>query len=348
MTSHGGSGFASTYRLSTPTNTFFVKTSSAPGAKVMFEGEHESLNAIHNAVPSLCPRSFAWGELEMGGWFVATEFLELGGVRRTRGSGSTKTSKNGEGSEASEGREDDMSGKSLAQKLAKLHSTPAPVPEGYDKPQFGFPVTTCCGDTPQVNEFQASWAEFFGEKRLLMILERCEEQQGKDMRLRDVVERVVREVVPRLLGDGHLGGTQGIAPVVVHGDLWSGNKSRASFMGRDGASPDQPGPVEEVIFDPSAVYAHNEYEIGIMNMFGGFNPTFWREYHVLLPKTPPEEEYEDRVRLYEAYHHLNHHAIFGGYKSGAMGLLGGLVRKYGDGGEGAGRKVKGGGGRGKV
>ena len=67
-----------------------------------------------------------------------------------------------------------------------------------------------------------------------------------------------------------------------------------------------------------------------MRMFGGFGGTFMKEYHSLVPKTEPESEYEDRITLYEAYHHLNHYAIFGGgYKGGALRLLEGLVRKYG-------------------
>lgn len=221
------------------------------------------------------------------------------------------------------------SGLSLAQKLAKLHSTPAPTPEGFAKPMFGFAVATCCGDTPQDNSWKGSWAEFFAEKRLLMILERCERHHGKDVELRKTVERTVREVVPRLLGDGHLAGGEGIMPVVCHGDLWSGNKGKGSFVGREGRGPDEPGPAEDVVFDPSAVYGHNEYDMGIMNMFGGFGSAFWKEYHAIVPKTEPKEEYEDRVNFYEAYHHLNHHAIFGGYKGGAMSLLKGLLKKYG-------------------
>lgn len=276
LSTHGGSGFASTYRISTPQTSVFVKTSNSDGAAVMFEGEHASLNAIHNAVPSLCPRSFAWGALEKGGgggggYFLATEFLDLGG--RMRGSGKPG------------------SGMSLAQKMGKLHSTPAPVPEGCDRPMFGFPVTTCCGDTPQTNTFKESWAGFFAENRLLMILEKSEKSNGKDADLRKTVERTVKEVVPRLLGDGHLGGQEGIKPVVVHGDLWSGNKSKGSFVGRDGSSPDEPGPVEEFVFDPSAVYGHSEYELGIHQMFGGFGSSYFKEYHSIVPKTEPVDEY---------------------------------------------------------
>jgi len=43
------------------------------------------------------------------------------------------------------------SGLSLAQKLAKLHSSPAPVPRGLPRPAFGFTVMTCVGRTPQNN-----------------------------------------------------------------------------------------------------------------------------------------------------------------------------------------------------
>ncbi|KAH8623665.1 hypothetical protein IG631_21370 [Alternaria alternata] len=67
-----------------------------------------------------------------------------------------------------------------------------------------------------------------------------------------------------------------------------------------------------------------------MNMFGGFGGPFLKEYHKLCPKTEPVEEYEDRVKLYELYHHLNHYAMFGGgYRSGAVSIMNELIKKYG-------------------
>ena len=156
---------------------------------------------------------------------------------------------------------------------------------------FGFPVTTFCGATPQNNVYKSSWAKFYAENRLLSIGRIIEERHGLDNELRTWIEKTAVELVPKLLGNGHLGGNRGIQPVLVHGDLWSGNKGR----GRLGGS----GPIEEVIFDPSSCYAHSEYEIGIMKMFGGFSTSFFAEYHQLLPKTEPQEEYDDRVDLYQ-------------------------------------------------
>lgn len=156
------------------------------------------------------------------------------------------------------------------------------------------------------------------------ILNCAEKNNGKDASLRQLIEGICETVVPRLLGDGHLGGQEGIQPRIIHGDLWSGNKGSASFTGREASG------VEEVVFDPSVAYCHHEYDHGIMNMFGGFGSGFWMEYLQQCPKTEPAEEYEDRVQMYEAYHHLNHYAMFGGsYKSGATRLLEPLLKKYG-------------------
>ena len=244
-------------------------------------GEHMSLNAIHNTVPSLCPISHAHGRLaSSSGAFLVTDFLNLK-------------------SSSSSSHKSPGSGLSLAQKLAKLHTTPAPTPEGYERPMFGFPVVTCCGDTEQDNSYKFSWAEFFGECRLKGVLRAGEKNNGSDSELRNLVEKTASSVVPALLRNGHLkdaktGGN--IKPVVVHGDLWSGNHGRGSIGD---------GPVEEVVFDPSSSYSHSEFEFGIMKMFGGFGNAFESEYFEAKEglgssaKDEPVGEWVDRVRLYE-------------------------------------------------
>jgi len=224
-------------------------------------------------VPSLCPASYAYGVLSVShGYFLATDFLNFG-----HSAYSSVSSAAG-------------SGLSLAAKLAKLHTTPAPVPEGFRTPQFGFPVTTCCGSTEQPNDYSSSWADFFANQRLRAMLRSCEKRRGKDEELKELVEITASVVVPRLLGDDHLNHGMGVMPVVVHGDLWSGNHGRGS-IGK--------GPMEEVAYDPSSCYAHSEYELGIMRMFGGYGDAFFGEYHMLKPKDEPADEYVDRMQLYE-------------------------------------------------
>ena len=197
---HGGSGFTMTAKISTTSKDgtekhFFMKTGNEKGSNVMFQGEHASLNAIHRAVPSLCPQSFAEGSLaDSPGAYLVTDFLDMNG--RVRGDSS-----------------ESGSGMTLAAKLAKLHTTPAPIPEGYSKPVFGFPVPTCCGDTEQHNDFTESWADFYANNRLLAILKKSERTNGKDGSLRSLVEKTAAETVPRLIGDDHLNGGKGVTPV---------------------------------------------------------------------------------------------------------------------------------------
>lgn len=326
ITPHGGSGFASTFRLTSSTTSpksFFIKTSCTPDAATMFEGEHTSLNAIHSVVPTLCPESFAWGQMSQSEntYFLATEFLDLSNRQpKTRTSPSLSS---------------DSAPLSLTHKLALLHTTPAPIPPGHSTPQFGFPVPTSCGNTSQPNQpYTTSWPDFFAHNRLLFILERAESRHGPDPELRSLVENAASTVVPRLLSPPHLGGSNGIVPVIVHGDLWSGNHGRGTFPSRTAkfvtSEPQSTSSsaTEDVIFDPSSTYAHSEYELGIMRMFGGFDAQFMDDYHALVPKTEPAEEYEDRVRLYEVFHQLNHWVIFGGgYRAEAVRILKKLTRR---------------------
>lgn len=212
-----------------------MKTGIGSSAATMFAGEHASLSAIHTAVPTLCPQSFGHGQFTDNPKksFLVTDYLDL-----------------------SAGRRGTTSGMSLAQKMAKLHTTPAPPPPGKDKPHFGFPEVTCCGDTPQPNPFTESWADFYANSRLRFIDQQSQKSNGPDKALTSLVERTCEEVVPRLIGDEHLNNGKGVTPVVVHGDLWSGNASSGKLPGMS-----EP---ESVVFDSSACYAHSEFELGVL------------------------------------------------------------------------------------
>ena len=148
--------------------------------------------------------------------------------------------------------------------------------------------------------------------------------------------RLVARVIPHLLGK------LDIKPSLLHGDLWVRfSRSLAGFLSPEAADHSCPyasshsrlchnltghcfpckkqsgnarfsrSRSQPIIFDPASYYGHSEADLGIMHMFGGFTPAFFERYHQLVPRSEPTEEYEQRVQLYEAYHHLNHALMFG-------------------------------------
>lgn len=310
LKSHGGSSFTSTYKLTVKDDDdggdgtekcYFLKTGKGENAKAMFAGnigpltytyipiltsdgsdisktgEHTSLNALHTTIPTLSPKSISHGPLSSSpnSYFLLTDFLAP-----SRSHSSNLPPK-----------------QTLAYKLAHLHSITAPIPSGHSTPKFGFPLPTYCGNTPQTNTYHDNWADFYSNCRIRPIFGAIEKNQGEDKELGELVNVIVEVVTPRLLRNGHLTTPDGedIKPVLVHGDLWSGNHGAFSHDG---------GKEEEMIFDPSSCYAHSEFEFGIMKMFGGFgSSSFEDEYYKYKDsgkgRDRPVSEWEDRVRLYE-------------------------------------------------
>lgn len=303
--SSGGSGFANTLHVTAqdPSSSrpqhFFIKTGPSSLSTALL-GEAASLKAIAKTKTLICPDTLASGKLDdSGGVYMAATFLNLKGGSPTRGFG---------------------------ERLATMHSAPFPedVMEegGLEKPMFGFPVSTCCGSTELDNTWTSSWMEFFADRRLRAIAAEGEKNNGPDPEFAALIEKVATVVAPALLSDNHLRRPDGspITPSLVHGDLWSGNASTVETD--DG--------MKDAVYDPAAFYAHAEFELGIMRMFGGFSGVEKDYLEARGGKDEPKEEFEDRVRLYEAWHCLNHWAIFGGgYKSQAKIILKDLVSKYG-------------------
>ncbi|WWC95253.1 hypothetical protein V866_002112 [Kwoniella sp. B9012] len=185
----------------------------------------------------------------------------------------------------------------LGEGLAKMHSVPKDR-EGYEG-KFGFGVRTHCGATEQDNTYTESWEEFYRDRRLGDLVKRI----GDDTISKEW-ERMKDRVIPLLLHEID----PPPQPVILHGDLWSGNKGYDTITGK------------AVIYDPASYYGHNEADLGITHMFGGFSKDFYDAYHAIHPKSQPH--YDERQKLYELYHHLNHTLMFGGsYKSGSLAIM---------------------------
>ena len=72
---------------------------------------------------------------------------------------------------------------------------------------FRFHITTYAGRTRQDNTFRRSRAKFYADNRLRTILRLIEEAHGAGDELRSWIEKTASVVLPKLLGNGHLGGT---------------------------------------------------------------------------------------------------------------------------------------------
>lgn len=181
------------------------------------------------------------------------------------------------------------SDRSLGEALARQHSV-----QGA---HFGWSCDNAIGATLQRNDPEPDWARFFAARRIgdqLVLGAR----RGLPRRLLERGERL-RECVPALLAG------RGTAPVLLHGDLWSGNRA----ADREG---------EPVVFDPAVHYGDPECDLAMTRLFGGFHEEFRAAYDGILPPAPG---WVPRERLYQLYHVLNHANLFGGAYVGQAARL---------------------------
>ncbi|MCC6611422.1 MAG: fructosamine kinase family protein [Burkholderiales bacterium] len=196
------------------------------------------------------------------------------------------------------GRGNDAAYRALARGLAAMHR--------HAGPRFGWPRDNYIGATPQRNREAQSWAEFWERERLAPQLALAAER-GFGGGLQQSGARVIA-ALPALLA-GHAP-----APVLLHGDLWSGN---AGFLA-DGTP---------VLFDPAVYHGDREADLAMTQLFGGFPAAFHAAYREAAPLP---SGYPARRTLYNLYHVLNHANLFGGgYATQAQGMMDRLLAEVG-------------------
>ncbi len=178
----------------------------------------------------------------------------------------------------------------LGRGLAMIHR--------FENRQFGFYSNNYCGDTLQLNSWKQNWTEFFRDNRLFHLLKLIQNERPFAASEYKIFEKLLSRI-DKLIPESSI-------PVLIHGDLWSGN-----FM------MSEKGPV---LIDPAAYYANREMEFGIITMFGGFTRRFFDSYNEI---NPLPEDWKERNPLYQLYHVLNHYYLFGGgYRSQALLIAG--------------------------
>ncbi len=263
----GGGCINHAYRLHTTKGVFFLKWNYSC-ADDLFIREAECLRELKRVAGDalLVPEVILANEADELSGFILLEYLESGTVA---------------GQEAKLGRG-----------LARLHR--------HQPSEFGFFHDNYCGATPQLNDWNESWVEFFAQNRLGFILRLI--KNSRDISATDL--RVFENLIDRL----DLLLPHNSKASLIHGDLWSGNYLYSSR-----------GPA---LIDPASYYADREMELSIMQMFGGFSSKTWAAYNEAFPLA---SGWEERVQIYQLYHILNHYYLFGG---GYLQQAVSIARKY--------------------
>ncbi len=254
------------------THRYFVKTSATLPLSA-FAQEAEGLSAIRATNTLSCPNVICMGEVTNNELPVA--YLVLQHIKFQSGSEQTWST--------------------FGSQLAAMHQSTPPLT------QFGWKQSNFLGATKQLNKPMDSWAQFFAEQRIGVMLEKLAQKNIRIINPEQFVERVL------IFLSDHTP-----APSLVHGDLWSGN------VGFNKHGP--------VIFDPAIYIGDAETDIAMTELFGRFKDAFYQAYFKALPLKPG---YETRKQIYQLYHLLNHALLFGGdYVSSSQSSIQQFLHQY--------------------
>lgn len=166
---------------------------------------------------------------------------------------------------------------------------------------FGFDCTTWCGEGRQDNRLMDNGHDFFAQRRLLPLGDKAALLgllNGPEVQLLERLCTRLPDWIPEQ------------PPVLIHGDLWSGN----ALVTSEG---------QGVLIDPAVSWGWAEADLAMTHLFGGFSPAFYRAYQSVHSL---ETGFEERVDLYNLYHLLNHLVIFGAaYHASVLRVL----KRYG-------------------
>lgn len=162
--------------------------------------------------------------------------------------------------------------------LAAMHQTSSAF-YGWENPNF-------IGSLPQSNQKHDNWISFYIKERLSPQFQTAVDR--KYLTKNDVpgIEKL-RIVITSYCPD--------VSPSLLHGDLWSGN-----YLIAENGQP--------YLIDPAVYFGHNEIDLSMSRLFGGFGSSFYSAYFEINPSQPGES---NRITVYQLYYLLVHLNLFG-------------------------------------
>jgi len=172
----------------------------------------------------------------------------------------------------------------FGRELAQLHQLPFSV--------FGRPDCRTTGSQAVPNIGCETWVEFYATQRLLPLAKLAHEEQALPSKCINMLEQL----------SGRLGefGASDEPPSLLHGDLWAGNR----VVDTAGNS---------WLIDPAAHGGHREFDLAMMQLFGGYGQQCLAAYNEYAPL---QAGWQDRIALHQLAPLTVHAIKFGGsYRS---------------------------------
>ncbi|WP_057743397.1 fructosamine kinase family protein [Liquorilactobacillus capillatus] len=167
----------------------------------------------------------------------------------------------------------------LGRLVAHLHRHQSSTGKfGFDFPYAGTSISF-------KNDWTDSWSSLFLKQRLDPLAQALQ-YQGLWQTDEITVYQNVRKIIVESLAEHNS------RPVLLHGDLWSGN-----YMFLANGRP--------ALIDPAAFYGDREFDLALTTVFGGFSDEFYRAYKKEMPLEKGYERRFDFYRLYYLMVHLN-------------------------------------------
>lgn len=242
----------------------------------MYHSEYESLKAMYEAVPGICPEPIGWGHYasDPSVFFLLCHFVEI----------------------FNEPPDINL----LPSRMAQLHDK-AVAKDG----KYGWHVPIAGGQMPVVVAKSRSWEDFF--TRYTRYMFRAEEmaQGPRTPEIERLAGVLFNRIIPRLLRPLETGG-RGLVPRLLHTDLWTGNlgvNEEGNAIIFDPMS--MYGHNESAYRTSRIIVSKNDFanrhvvDIGVWNNARQkTGMPFINHYHSLYPRSAPEEDSYGRIQLY--------------------------------------------------